>query len=99
MPPLSPKQVRFLRAASHGLAPVVMVGHSGLSENVLEEIGRSLDAHELIKIKIADSDRMTRTEMLQTICSQLDATAIHHIGKQLVVYRQARTPRIVLPEN
>lgn len=99
MPALSPRQVRFLRSASHGLTPVVMVGHNGLSQNVLEEIGRSLDAHELIKIKVADSDRMMRTEMLQTICNELEATAIHHIGKQLVVYRQAKTPKIILPED
>lgn len=94
---LNSKQVRFLRSASHDLSPVVMIGNNGLSETVLKEIDASLRAHELIKIKVQGDDRALRLGMLTEICDKLGAAPIQHIGKQLVVYRRADKPKIILP--
>ena len=95
---LNSKQVSHLRALSHDLNPVVMVGNNGLTEQVLREIEVSLKAHELIKIKVFGDDRALRTAMLAEICDKTGAVAIHHIGKQLVVYRPAAPARILLPQ-
>ena len=95
---LNSKQISHLRALSHALNPVVMIGNNGLSETVLKEINVSLKAHELIKIKVFGDDRELRKQMLETICQQVGAAAIHHIGKQLVIYRPAETPKLVLPK-
>jgi len=94
---LNPKQTSFLRGKSHGLSPVVMVGNKGLSEEVLREIDISLKAHELIKIKVQGDQRELRQQMLQEICEKLTAAPIQHIGKQLVIYRPADKPKIILP--
>jgi RNA-binding protein len=94
---LNSKQVRYLRSAGHALHPVVMIGNNGLSEMVLREIDHSLNAHELIKIKVAGDQRELRVQMLQEICGKLGAVAIQHIGKQLVIYRPATEPTIILP--
>jgi RNA-binding protein len=94
---LNSKQTSFLRSASHDLNPVVMIGNKGLSEEVLREIDLSLKAHELIKIKVQSDQRELRQNIMQEICEKLGAAAVQHIGKQLVVYRRADKPRIVLP--
>ena len=94
---LNSKQVRFLRSASHGLGLTVMVGNNGLSEAVLREIDLGLKSHELIKIKVQSDQRELRQQMLQEICEKLAAAPIQHIGKQLVVYRPADKPKIILP--
>ncbi|GBG13247.1 RNA-binding protein [Novimethylophilus kurashikiensis] len=96
---LNSKQVRFLRSASHDLNPVVMIGNNGLTETVLKEIDRSLTAHELIKIKVAGDERELRVQLYEEICEQLGAAQVQHIGKQLVIYRPAKEPKIVLPKN
>ena len=96
---LNSKQVRFLRSSSHALNPVVMIGNNGLSGTVLTEIDRSLDAHELIKIQVAGDDRNLRLQLMQNICSELDAAPVQLIGKQIVVYRPAQKPRIILPKD
>lgn len=97
MKKLNSKQISHLRALGHALNPVVMIGNNGLSETVLREIDLSLKAHELIKIKVQSDERELRTQMLQEICEKLSAEAIQHIGKQLVIYRRADKPNIVLP--
>lgn len=94
---LNSKQISHLRSLGHNLNPVVMIGNNGLSEKVLHEIEVSLKAHELIKIKVFGDDRAARVQMLEEICGKTGAVAVHHIGKQLVIYRASDKPKITLP--
>lgn len=94
---LSPAQRKFLRSLAHDLKPVVMIGTSGLTEAVLREAARSLDAHELIKIRVLNDDRVERESYMRAICDALGATPVQHIGKLLLIYRPAEPPRIQLP--
>lgn len=96
---MNSKQISYLRGLAHSLNPVVMISNKGLSEGVLKEINVGLDAHELIKIKVMIDDKALRTQMLTDICAQTNAIAVHHIGKQLVVYRQSTKPKIVIPQK
>jgi RNA-binding protein len=84
---LTTKQIAHLRGMAHSLSPVVMIGNNGLTENVLKEIELNLNAHELIKIQVAGDDRDARKAMYAEICAKTNAIAVHHIGKQLVVFR------------
>lgn len=94
---LTPAQRKFLKAQAHNLKPVVMIGAGGLTGTVLGEIGRSLDAHELIKVRVLNDDRDAREAWLKEICAALDCAAVQHIGKLLLIYRPTGTPRIPLP--
>ena len=90
--------LRQYRAIAHKLNPVVRVGGNGLSTNVLAEVDRALGDHELIKIKVFGDDRDARVAMLEEICEKTGAIKVHHIGKQLVIYRQAETAKIIAKE-
>ena len=85
---------RALRARAHALDPVVLLGNEGLTAAVLREIGRGLDAHELIKVRMAGEDRDARSDTLRRVCEELGATAVQHIGKILVIYRQRAEPAV-----
>jgi len=78
---------RQLRARAHGLAPVVSIAQHGLTEAVIKEIDTCLKAHELIKIRVYHDERDTREAYLASICEQLAAAPVQHIGKLLVVWR------------
>lgn len=84
---LTPAERSALRAEAHGLKPVVMIGESGLTEAVMKEISASLDAHGLIKVRVFGDDREERIAIYETICNELGAAPIQHIGKLLVLYR------------
>lgn len=53
----------------------------------MKEIGLCLDAHGLIKIRVFGDDRDARIAMYETICAELGAAPVQHIGKLLVIYR------------
>ena len=97
MKKLTSTQIRFLRAQAHHLRPLVLIGDGGLSDAVLKEIAATIKAHELIKIKVANDERSEREEMLAKICETVDAAAIQHIGKTLLVYKPAAEAKIKLP--
>lgn len=77
-----------LRAAAHGLKPVVSISQKGLGPTVLDEIERCLKAHELIKIRVFEADREARDALLAEICAALGAAPVQHIGKLLVIWRE-----------
>ena len=54
---ITTEQRRALRAQAHPLHPLVMISQNGLSDAVLREISRSLDSHELIKIRVFSDER------------------------------------------
>ncbi len=84
---LTPAQRKVHRAEAHHLDPVVLVGGDGLTPAVVKEVDGALKAHGLIKVRVFSDNRTARDAMLQTLAEQLDAAAIQHIGKLLVLWR------------
>ena len=84
---MSPAERKALKARAHALDPIIHLGGKGLTEAVIAEIARALAAHELIKVRAGSMEREAREAALAEICARLDAQAVQHIGKVLVVYR------------
>jgi putative YhbY family RNA-binding protein len=87
MNPLSPTEVRALRAAAHHLNPTVAIAGNGLTANVLKEIDLSLKSHELIKVKLHGIERDDRAALLDQICAELDCAPVQQIGNILILWR------------
>jgi len=86
---ITPRERSALRAEAHPLRPVVLIGDKGLSDPVLKEIDRNLNAHGLIKVRVSGADRADREVLLQTICESLSCAPVHHLGKTLILFRRA----------
>src|SRR5690606_38909496 len=69
------------------LDPVVLIGAEGLTPAVRKEIDAALNAHGLIKIRVFGDDRAAREAMFQQLADELNAAAVQHIGKLLVLWR------------
>lgn len=84
---LTPAERSELRSQAHGLKPVVLIGDAGLTPAVMKEIDAGLNVHGLIKVRVFGDDREARTAMYDSVCAELGAAPIQHIGKLLVLYR------------
>lgn len=89
---LSNEQKKRYRSIGHGLSPIVTIAGNGISENVLAEIDRALNDHELIKIKLALEDKASRKEAIAEISQQMNATVVQEIGKVVLLLRPAKQP-------
>jgi RNA-binding protein len=85
---LSPIERKKLKARAHALNPIVHIGGKGLTEPVIAEIDRALDAHELIKVRAGSMERDEREAALANICGRLAAQPVQHIGKVFVLFRE-----------
>ncbi|MBM13107.1 MAG: ribosome assembly RNA-binding protein YhbY [Halieaceae bacterium] len=83
----SSRELRQLRARAHKLRPVVIIGGKGLSPNVLDELERALNDHELIKVKVAVGDRDQREAVIGSICEHSRALLVQRIGKIATLLR------------
>lgn len=84
---LRPAQRKEIRAQAHHLEPVVRIGGEGLTKAVIKETDAALKAHGLIKVRVFSDERDTREAMLATLCDELNAAPIQHIGKLLILWR------------
>lgn len=82
------KQKVALIAAAHHLKPVVMIGHKGLTNNVIAETDQALNAHELIKVKVSVDDKEERHAIMHELCSTLNAAPLNLIGNIAIIYRK-----------
>lgn len=80
--------IKYLKGIGHRLNPVVIVGGNGLTPNVIEEIGRALTDHELIKVKIPAGSKEEREETAQAIADACEATLINQIGRMCLTLRE-----------
>ncbi len=81
-----------LRAIGHKLKPVVTIAGNGLSDNVLQEVRRALEDHELVKVKITVGDRDARTSIADALCAETGATLVQSIGNIVLLLKRAKKP-------
>ncbi len=93
---LTNKQKQHLKGLAHSLKPVVQLGANGLTEGVLAEIDNALAHHELIKVKVATSDREMKKLIIEAIVRETESVKVQTIGHVLVIYKQSDEPSISL---
>ncbi|MDH4224076.1 MAG: ribosome assembly RNA-binding protein YhbY [Deltaproteobacteria bacterium] len=95
---LTGKQKRFLRSLGHGLKPMVNLGKQGINPAVVRQVGESLTAHELIKIKVMENCPLDRDAAAGIISTETGAVLVQTIGRTLLMYRpHPEQPEITLP--
>jgi RNA-binding protein len=86
-------QKRYLRSLAHPLAPVVLIGKSGLTDAVVTKADRELVAHELIKVRFQDWKDEKR-ELLADLAGRLLAEQVGVVGHIGILFRQNREPKL-----
>ena len=94
---LTTKQKVFLRSLAQTEKPLFQIGKDAISDNLINTVNNAFRTHELIKITVLknapddikeiafDLARLTKSEMIQII------------GRQIVLYKRAKEPKILLP--
>src|SRR3546814_20440941 len=97
---LTAAQNRFLRGQAHDLNAMLQVGGKGLTDAVVAEVASALEHHELIKVKVAATDREARDALIEELAARADAVLVQRIGHVAILYRpNDEWRRIVLPRS
>jgi RNA-binding protein len=85
---LSAAQKKHFRSLGHSLHPLVTVAGNGLSDNVMEELNRALNDHELIKVKFAVGDRDVKKAVMEDMVKASQSALVQSIGNIALIYRR-----------
>ncbi len=85
---LTEPQRKLLRSLAHPRKPIVTIGRNGLTDNVLAELDKALEHHELVKVKVNIGDREERNAMVNACCERSRATLIQRIGFVATLFRR-----------
>ncbi len=84
---LTSKQRAQLRAEANTLDTTLMVGKNGVTDTVVAEAERLLEARELVKGKVLEGALMTPREVCDELCQATGAEGVGVIGTKFVLYR------------
>ena len=87
---LTEQQKKRLRGLGHKLKPVISVGTGGLSDPLLDEFERSLEHHELMKVKVSTGDRDERDTAIRALCEHSGAQLIQRVGNIGLLFRKKK---------
>lgn len=88
---LTGRQRRILRGLAHGLEPVVHVGRERVTDEVVAQVDRALEAHELIKIRFLDG-KSAKSELIAELVRRTGALEAGRIGHVAMLYRPRTDP-------
>ncbi len=88
---ISSKQRAELRAKANELDTTLMVGKEGVTDTLIQEMDRQLEARELVKGKVLETALMSAREVSDALCEALGAQGIQCVGNKFVVWRHSET--------
>jgi RNA-binding protein len=97
-PNLTGKQRRFLRAKAHHLTAVLHVGHEGVTDAVVKQCRVQLQAHELIKVKVAEMAPAGRQGTAGELAEKTGSDLAQVLGRTFLLWKKrAKDSKINLP--
>ena len=67
---------------------------------MLEEFERTLEHHELIKVKVRVGDRESRDAIISKLCGDSGAELVQRIGNTALLYRaNPESQKVLLPNR
>ena len=92
---MTSKERAAWRAKANSLEPIIQLGKEGISDNLITQIDDTLDARELIKIRVhLETAPQGPKELAHRLAEKLQAEVIQVIGGIIVLYREADEARI-----
>ncbi len=94
---LTTKQKVYLRSLAQTEKPIFQIGKDGLSENLIETVKNGIRKRELIKISVLKNSDEDLRELAFDLARLSGSEVVQVIGRQIVLYKRAKEPRILLP--
>jgi RNA-binding protein len=97
-PALAGYQRQYLRALAHPLKPVVQVGQSGVTDEVVQAVRIALRDHELIKVRLREPK--DKNAFCESMATGSGSALCGLVGHTAILYKpHPKKPQIHLPQR
>ena len=85
---LTGKQRSYLRGKGNSLDTVIQVGKEGISKALVAQVNETIEAQELIKVRILDNSLYTAREAAEELAEACEAEVVQVIGSVCLLYKR-----------
>lgn len=95
---MTSKQRSYLMKLASDLDPILQIGKSSLTPELVKAVDEALEARELIKINILKNCFEDGRDLANTLAERTRAQVVQVIGRKTILYRESKTKKkIELP--
>lgn len=95
---LTGRQKRVLRGYGHHLRPLIWIGKSGVTDNLVQATLEALASHELIKVSTGTEAPQDRKTSPTELAARTGSHVAQIIGRVALLYRRRwDKPTVVIP--
>lgn len=87
---LTGKQRSVLRAIGNKLEPIVTIGKSGITENLIIQLDEALTARELVKLRVLPHQDFDVARIASDLAQRTESEIVQMIGRNIIFYRATR---------
>lgn len=96
---MTSKQRAYLKGLAMTMEPILQIGKSSVTPEMVIAVDEALEARELIKIHMLKNCFDDCNEVAQTLAERTRSQVVQVIGKKIVLYRESKTKKkIELPK-
>ncbi len=95
---MTSKQRAYLKGLAMKMTPILQIGKSSVTPELVQAVEEALEARELIKISVLKNCFDDPKRMAEMIAERTHSQVVQVIGKKIVLYRESNEKkRIELP--
>ena len=96
---MTSKQRAYLKGLAMTMDPIINVGKSSVTPELITSVDEAIEKRELIKISVLKNCLYDPKIIAQTIAERTKSQVVQVIGKKIVLYRMnKKKPKIELPK-
>ena len=96
---MTSKQRAYLKSLAMKITPILQIGKSSVTPELISAVDEALEARELIKMHILKNCFDDPKEIAQVIAERTRSEVVQVIGKEVVLYRESKdNKKIELPK-
>lgn len=96
---MTSKQRAYLKSLAMKITPILQIGKSSVTPELISAVDEALAARELIKMHILKNCFDDPKEIAQVIAERTRSEVVQVIGKKVVLYRESKdNKKIELPK-
>ena len=94
------KQRAYLKGLAMNMTPIIQIGKSSVTPEIVNAITECFNTHELIKLSVLKNCFDDPRSIAEVLADRTHSSVVHVIGRKIVLYRPAKEEKnrkIILP--
>lgn len=93
---LNSKQRAQLRGLANSLETIFQIGKGGINEQLISSVDKTLEARELIKLRVLETAGISTKEAAEEIAEKTNSDVVQVIGWRFVLYRESKDNKKII---